>query len=63
MLRLIQPTDLFFMIAAQKGHDTHLCLEKLLKYLMKDLVDKSAKQVPPDQVIASLVQKSEKLRL
>ena len=51
-----QPTDLFFMIAAQEGeNDTHLAaLAELSKYLMKPgFADKLRQASTPDQVIAA----------
>ncbi len=51
----VQPTDLFFMIAAPEGaNDTHLAaLAELSKYLMKPgFADKLRQASTPDQVIA-----------
>lgn len=51
----VQPTDLFFMIAAPEGaNDTHLAaLAELSKYLMKPgFADKLRQVSTPDQVIA-----------
>ena len=58
-----QPTDLFFMIAAQEGaNDTHLAaLAELSQYLMKDgFADKLRQVTSPDQVIELFDQASEK---
>ena len=52
----VQPTDLFFMIAAPEGaNDTHLAaLAELSKYLMKPgFADKLRQASTPDQVIAA----------
>ena len=58
-----QPTDLFFMIAAQEGaNDTHLAaLAELSQYLMKDgFADELRQVTSPDQVIELFDQASEK---